>query len=548
MAIDPSTPFLLGIDVSNHQGNIDWNSVRGSEIVYACTKATEGTYYQDVWFPHNWSGIKSAGIIRGAYHFFRANYDADAQAQYFLSYVQAQGGFGPGDFIMLDVESADNQSADTVVNGAAEWVKTVRQRTRKTVFLYTANWFWQGELGDPVNSTLASCPLWQAAYTSPPAAPRNWHGGWTIWQSSDGQSGWPPYSAGGLPPCDIDRYYGTLASFRTLLGGQPTAQWAGLGGKIEGGLTTARNADGRLEVLVRGTDGEVWHIFQAQPNGGWDRWASLGGQITGRVVAHENQDGRIAIFARGTDGALWHIFQNQPNGGWSEWASMGGEIEELFACGRNGNGGLEIVAGGPDGAVWHTAQEHAGGGWSGWTSLGGQIDGALTIEANADGRLEVFARGTDGALWHSWQTGTGWSDWASLGGSIGTLLAVGQNQDGRLEVFADGGDHAVWHTWQQAPGSNWYGWATLGAAVNDVLAVGRNQDGGLEVFARGEDNALWHIAQQGPNDGWGGWQSLGGRVADLLSVATNADGRLEVFIRGMDEGLYHIWQSAPGSW
>jgi hypothetical protein len=32
----------------------------------------------------------------------------------------------------------------------------------------------------------------------------------------------------------------------------------------------SRNADGRLEAFVRGTDGALWHTWQTAPGNGWN--------------------------------------------------------------------------------------------------------------------------------------------------------------------------------------------------------------------------------------------------------------------------------------
>ena len=36
-----------------------------------------------------WTGAKAAGLLRGAYHFFRCNVDAKKQADYFIDFVKA---------------------------------------------------------------------------------------------------------------------------------------------------------------------------------------------------------------------------------------------------------------------------------------------------------------------------------------------------------------------------------------------------------------------------------------------------------------------------
>ena len=36
-----------------------------------------------------------------------------------------------------------------------------------------------------------------------------------------------------------------------------------------------QNADGRLEVMLTGSDGNLWHIWQTTPGGTWGTWATL---------------------------------------------------------------------------------------------------------------------------------------------------------------------------------------------------------------------------------------------------------------------------------
>ena len=232
------------------------------------------------------------------------------------------------------------------------------------------------------------------------------------------------------------------------------------------------------------------------------RWESLGGVIFSSVVDN-NADGRLEVFVRGTDGALWHIWQTAPNNGWSGWESLDGGMGSRVAVGNNADGRLEVFVRGTDGALWHIWQTAPNNGWSGWESLGGVIQGAPVVVSNADGRLEVFARGTDSALWHIWQTGpnNGWSGWASLGGWIADPVAT-NNADGRIELFVTGADNGLWHIWQTAPNNGWSGWASLGGQLTEGPTAGRNQDGRLEVFVKGTDAALWHTWQSAPNDGW----------------------------------------------
>ena len=83
-------PFLhevVGVDVSNHQGEIDWPALGKSGIGFAYIKATEGATFRDKSFARNWSEAERAGIPRGAYHFFTLCRSASEQAQNFIETV-----------------------------------------------------------------------------------------------------------------------------------------------------------------------------------------------------------------------------------------------------------------------------------------------------------------------------------------------------------------------------------------------------------------------------------------------------------------------------
>src|SRR5690242_16782569 len=68
-----------GIDVSEFQGDIAWNAVKASGIVFAIARIDDG-FYMDKKFDQNWPAMKNAGLIRGAYQFFEPGDDPSALA------------------------------------------------------------------------------------------------------------------------------------------------------------------------------------------------------------------------------------------------------------------------------------------------------------------------------------------------------------------------------------------------------------------------------------------------------------------------------------
>jgi len=96
-----------GIDVSNHQKDIDWTKVTSDRSVkFAFIKATEGVDYVDPYFTANWEGAAKAGLYRGAYHYFTATDSGFDQAMNFIGLVPVETGCLPP---VVDIEemSAD---------------------------------------------------------------------------------------------------------------------------------------------------------------------------------------------------------------------------------------------------------------------------------------------------------------------------------------------------------------------------------------------------------------------------------------------------------
>jgi hypothetical protein len=205
------------------------------------------------------------------------------------------------------------------------------------------------------------------------------------------------------------------------------------GVSLQGSAAAVAAPDSRLEVFVVGNDGVLWHIAQPSPNDGWTDWMAHGSpsgvSLFPSPAVAPNADGRLEVFVRGDDFQLWHVFQTAPNGGWSGWVTRGAPASVLLegapVVAPSADGRLEVFIIGSDGALWHVWQTAPSNGWSGWLSHGTPpnifIDGTIALALNADGRQEIFALANDGAVWHIWQTvpSNGWSGWESRGSPPG---------------------------------------------------------------------------------------------------------------------------------
>jgi lysozyme len=207
----PAGATVEGVDVSYYQGTIDWNAVKGAGLGFAITRISDGTGFMDPKFDQNWQGIKDAGMVRGAYQFFRPAQDAAAQANLV---VQKLGTLGVGDLpVTLDVEVADGVSPGTIAAKIQTWVDIVQQGTGKAPMIYTAIGFWNSGVASTAYGNL---PLWVANWgVTCPNLPSGWND-FVFWQWTD--SGSVPGISGGV---DRDKFNGDLAALQKFAGQAP---------------------------------------------------------------------------------------------------------------------------------------------------------------------------------------------------------------------------------------------------------------------------------------------------------------------------------------
>ena len=181
-----------GIDVSYWNAGIDWPKVRATGQRYVFAKASEGDFYSDTTFDNNWFGAKSAGLLRGAYHFFRCNVDAKKQADYFINYVKSMNDDGELPPV-LDLESNDGQKKEKIIPAVKIWLDRVEAAFGKRPIIYSGQYFLQdylSEAGGGPPKWAKDYSLWLAQYPnsyvegSKPFLPRGWFN-WTFWQYSE---------------------------------------------------------------------------------------------------------------------------------------------------------------------------------------------------------------------------------------------------------------------------------------------------------------------------------------------------------------------------
>ncbi len=109
----PAIVFDGVIDVSHHNGAIDWPAVADAGIALAFIKATQGAGFVDPAFERNRRAAISAGVLVVPYHFLDTS-DPDRQAAHFLAATD----LAAAQPAMLDWETAATVAAMVTIGRA----------------------------------------------------------------------------------------------------------------------------------------------------------------------------------------------------------------------------------------------------------------------------------------------------------------------------------------------------------------------------------------------------------------------------------------------
>lgn len=150
---------VRGIDVSNHNGYIDFSKVAADSIDFVYVKATEGTSFNDNSFHRNFHAAKRAGLKVGAYHFFRFDKSGEGQA---INLMHALRGKEIDLPVAIDVEqwtNPANHSTDSVAQRIDEMISYLRNRGIPVV-IYTN----RSGLKQFIDLRFSDIPLWRCDF------------------------------------------------------------------------------------------------------------------------------------------------------------------------------------------------------------------------------------------------------------------------------------------------------------------------------------------------------------------------------------------------
>lgn len=353
---DEPTSGIQGIDVSGHQGDVDWRYWWDQGKRFAYVKATEGTYFTNPRYDQQYTGSAAVGMRRGAYHFAIPNDSSGAaQAEFFV----AEGGGWTRDGTTLpgaiDLEPNPNDPVDgtndcygmskaQLTAWIGEFIDTYRRLTGRFPVIYTVTSWWSLCVGSADFGETS--PLWIARWASQVGPlPAGWSS-WTFWQHN-------------TQPVDQNKFYGTAAQLQQLADGPPPTaptsvavrgglgratmswqepRWTGVGGVTEyrisvspgGAVVDDIPADARSAVvpgLAAGTTYTLTLRAYSQDGAG----AAVGKRLVGTKVsstlspttltygAAATISGTVARVDTGSGSAGWTVRLDQRKKGTTTW-------------------------------------------------------------------------------------------------------------------------------------------------------------------------------------------------------------------------------------
>ncbi|MEZ5972514.1 MAG: GH25 family lysozyme [Hyphomonadaceae bacterium] len=199
--------YIQGVDVSWHQGAIDWRTLATDDVAFAYIKATEGADHVDPRFAFNWEQAGATPIYRGAYHFFTLCQPGARQASNFIAVVpRVEGALPPA----VDLEHMgpcrEGPTMTDVIGEARVFMDRLEAHYGVRPIIYTTREFHDAHLQE-----LQGERFWIRSLATAPNFRQN---DWVIWQHYN-----RGHRRGVSGPVDLNAFRGdagALAAFASI--------------------------------------------------------------------------------------------------------------------------------------------------------------------------------------------------------------------------------------------------------------------------------------------------------------------------------------------
>ena len=165
---------LYGVDLSAHNGNVDFGRLKSAGIDFVILKASEGRDFRDSFFKANYNKAVADSLYVGAYHFFRFDVDGISQAENFM---EAVSGLKLDLPLAIDVE----ENGNPYVFVKSKVVRQLQDMVDELIANEYDVMFYTNKAGYDkfIRGNFDDFPLWICSFTLPGEDVE-----WTIWQYS----------------------------------------------------------------------------------------------------------------------------------------------------------------------------------------------------------------------------------------------------------------------------------------------------------------------------------------------------------------------------
>ena len=167
-----------GIDISSHQGNIDWKKLTADkDLLFVYIKASEGATYSSQHYGFNLTMAHHYGLLVGSYHYLTTTSPIDRQMANFATHAPK----GSQDLIpMLDVETRGSWTRSQLIDSVSKMAGLIERHYGVKPMIYSTMGFYNKNLAPHFNKY----HLYIGRYsTQEPTI--NWEGSYTIWQFTE---------------------------------------------------------------------------------------------------------------------------------------------------------------------------------------------------------------------------------------------------------------------------------------------------------------------------------------------------------------------------
>ena len=168
---------VKGVDVSEYQGEIDWDKIKSQGIDFAFIKATEGSKSKDNYFDTNFSKLKQMdNMLIGCYHFFSFETTGEEQAQ---NYIKVVGNVENDNSLIIPIVDIEYYSYYKKAKPSKEWVleelqnllNKMEEQYRVKPIIYTTMEFYN----DYIKGNFEEYDLWiRNIITKPDLEQKEW--------------------------------------------------------------------------------------------------------------------------------------------------------------------------------------------------------------------------------------------------------------------------------------------------------------------------------------------------------------------------------------